>query len=113
MENFADLSSILLWRSYIMNSAVGRSARAQQAHKVTNRINLLMPHTQTDTQIRILGLPRASSGRQKTINALKAPHSSIPTSCITEFLVLPGSHKSMECPNGAPKHNSGSLERWV
>ncbi len=59
--------------------AVGRSARAQQAHKVNNRINQLIPvgtgplksrvlfrSRQTDTHRRrvILGLPRASSGRQ-------------------------------------------------
>ena len=78
--------------------AVVRSARAQQAHKVNNRINWLMPLLKTDTdtdtsfkigpldakfysgqdrhtahstqtndthiRIRILGLPRASSGRQ-------------------------------------------------
>ncbi len=65
--------------------AVGRSARAQQAHNVNNRINRLMPlhKTDADTQttamygdtqdtidntqygrIRILGLPGASSGRQ-------------------------------------------------
>ncbi len=38
----------------VMNRlAVGRSARAQQAHKVNNRINWLMPlhKTDTDTQL--------------------------------------------------------------
>ncbi len=63
--------------------AVGRSARAQQAHKVDNRIDQLHKvdnrigsefcyaqdththiHTHTEPQMVILGLPRASSGRQ-------------------------------------------------
>ena len=33
--------------------AVGRSARAQQAHKVNNRINWLMPLLKTDTDTQI------------------------------------------------------------
>ena len=61
--------------------AVSRSARAQQAHKINNRTTQVIPvgtgplivhtrtHTHRDPHRRrvILGLPRASSGRQWSI----------------------------------------------